>query len=117
MLNFFKIKGQSMEPTIVSGSYVITCSFDKYNINDLVVLRINEQHHIVKRITAKVDKKYQVHSDNKNTSSSLCDYTYSHETIVGKVIFISNPIWKFLKFVKCIKNLLRYNRKYANESN
>ena len=117
MLNFFKIKGQSMEPTIVPGSFVITCYSNKYNINDLVVLRINEQHHIIKRITAKIDEKYRIISDNKNTSSSLCDYTYSHETIVGKVIFISNLRWKFSKFVICIKNLLRYNKKCVNENN
>ena len=117
MLNLFKIKGQSMEPTIVPGSFVITCSSNKYNINDLVVLRINEQHHIIKRIAAKIDEKYQIISDNKNTSSSLCDYTYSHETIVGKVIFISNLKWKFSKFVICIKNLLRYNKKCVNENN
>ena len=106
-----------MEPTIVPGSFVITCSSNKYNINDLVVLRINEQHHIIKRIAAKIDEKYQIISDNKNTSSSLCDYTYSHETIVGKVIFISNLKLKFSKFVICIKNLLRYNKKCVNENN
>mgnify|MGYP001169225649 CR=1 FL=1 len=117
MLKLFKINGQSMEPTITSGSYVITLAFSEYNIGNLIVIRINEQFHIVKRITARIDKKYRISSDNKNSSSSLCDYSYSDKSIVGKVIFEYNPQWKFSKFVKCIKNLLRYNKRYANGNN
>ena len=106
-----------MQPTIMCGSYVITFCFDKYSIDDLVVLQINDQYHIVKRITAQIGSKYQINSDNKNTSSSLCDCTYTHEAIIGKVIFKLYPIWKFSKFFKCIKNLLKYNKKYANGTN
>ena len=117
MLRFFKITGNSMQPTITPGSYVVTTCFDKYNIDDLIVLQINEQHHIVKRVTAQIEAKYQISSDNKNISSSLCDYTYSHDAIIGKVILILNPIWKFSRFVKCVKNLVKYDRKYANGNN
>ena len=106
-----------MKPTLLSGSYVVTFSLNEYNTNDLVVLRITGQHHIVKRIISKINEKYRIDSDNKNTSSSLCDYTYSRNTIVGKVVFKLNPIWKFSKFVKCIKNLLKYNKKFANGNN
>ena len=106
-----------MHPTIMSGSYIITFGFDGYNVDDLIVLQINEQQHIVKRITACINSKYQIRSDNKNTTSSLCDYAYSHVDIVGKVIFILNPIWRLSIFVKCIKNLLKYHEKYANRNN
>ncbi len=53
-----------MEPTIMSGSYAVTLSSDKYNINDLIVLRINDGCYIVKRITAQIDEKYQIQSDD-----------------------------------------------------
>ena len=117
MLNIFKIKGDSMMPTIMSGSYVFTCHLNDYDIGNLIVLRINEKIHIVKRITAKNDGKYQIVGDNKNTSSSFCDYTYSSETIIGRVIFIFNPVWKFSKFVKSIKSLLRYEKSYGSRNN
>ncbi len=117
MLNIFKIKGDSMMPTIMPGSYVFTCYLNDYDIGDLIVLRINEKIHIVKRITAKNDGKYQIVGDNKNTSSSFCDYTYSSETIIGRVIFIFNPVWKFSKFVKSIKSLLRYEKNYGSRNN
>ncbi len=106
-----------MEPTIMSGSLVATLRFDKYNINDIIVLQINDYHHIAKRIAGQINTKYKINSDNKNTSSSLCDYTYTNEAIIGKVIFKFNPTWKFSRFVKCFKKLLKYDTKYADEDN
>ena len=106
-----------MEPTIMSGSYAVTLSSDKYNINDLLVLRINDGCYIVKRITAQIDEKYQINSDNQNTSSSLCDYTYSRNAIIGKVVFKFNLICKLSRFVKDIKYLLKYDKKYADGNN
>ena len=106
-----------MEPTIMSGSYVVTLSSDKYNINDLIVLRISDEHNIVKRITAQIDEKYQITSDNQNTSSSLCDYTYSRNAIIGRVVFKFNLICKFLRFVKYRKYLLKYDKKYVDVNN
>tara|TARA_B100000886_G_scaffold96988_1_gene64358 strand:+ start:27688 stop:28041 length:354 start_codon:yes stop_codon:yes gene_type:complete len=117
MLNIFKIKGDSMMPTITSGSFVFTYYLNNYDIGDLIVLRINEHTHIIKRITAKNDGKYQIVGDNKNTSSSFCDYTYSSETIIGRVIFIFNPVSKFSKFVKFIKSLLKYEKNYGSRNN
>ena len=106
-----------MEPTITSGSFVLTFCFNNYNINDLIVLSVNEKYHIVKRIIAKKNKKYQIAGDNKSISSSFCDYTYSPENIEGRVILIFNPTLIFSKFVKNVKNLIKYNRKYANGNN
>ena len=117
MLNIFKIKGDSMMPTITSGSFVFTYYLNNYDIGDLIVLRINEHTHIIKRITAKNDGKYQIVGDNKNISSSFCDYTYSSETIIGRVIFIFNPVSKFSKFVKFIKSLLKYEKNYGSRNN
>tara|TARA_Y100001970_G_scaffold245873_1_gene313269 strand:- start:286 stop:639 length:354 start_codon:yes stop_codon:yes gene_type:complete len=117
MLNIYKIKGDSMMPTITSGSFVFTYYLNNYDIGDLIVLRINEHTHIIKRIIAKNDGKYQIVGDNKNTSSSFCDYTYSSETIIGRVIFIFNPVSKFSKFVKFIKSLLKYEKNYGSRNN
>ena len=96
MLNFCKVYGDSMEPTISSGSYVISLKKIKYNIGDIVVVTISEDLNIIKRIVSVCDRKIKLSGDN-NKSSSLCEPWYSEDQILGKMIFNTSFINKLLK--------------------
>ena len=97
MLNFCKVYGDSMEPTILSGSYVISLKKIKYNIGDIVVVTISEDLNIIKRIVSMSDRKIKLSGDNNNKSSSLCEPWYSEDQILGKMIFNTSFINKLIK--------------------
>jgi phage repressor protein C with HTH and peptisase S24 domain len=97
MLNFCKVDGDSMEPTILSGSYVISLKKIKYNIGDIVVVTISEDLNIIKRIVSICDRKIKLSGDNTLKSSSLCEPWYSQNQILGKMIFNSSLFNKILK--------------------
>ncbi len=86
-----------MEPTILSGSLVLTFNKNQYNVNDIVVVSITQDLSIIKRITSIQNKKIKLCSDNFNKSSSLCDPWYSKDQIIGKVIFNSSFFNKIIK--------------------
>ncbi len=96
MLNFCKVYGDSMEPTILSGSYVISSKKIKYNIGDIVVVTISEDLNIIKRIVSMSDRKIKLSGDNINKSSSLCEPWYSEDQILGKMIFNTSFINKLI---------------------
>ena len=97
MLNFCKVYGDSMEPTILSGSYVISSKKIKYYIGDIVVVTISEDLNIIKRIVSVSDRKIKLSGDNNNKSSSLCEAWYSEDQILGKMIFNTSFMNKLLK--------------------
>ena len=97
MLNFCKVYGDSMEPTILSGSYVISSKKTKYNIGDIVIVTISEDLNIIKRIVSVSNRKIKLSGDNNNKSSSLCEAWYSEDQILGKMIFSTSFINKLLK--------------------
>ena len=86
-----------MEPTILSGSLVLTFNKDQYNVNDIVVVSITRDFRIIKRITSIENQKIKLCGDNFNKSSSLCDPWYCKEQIIGKVIFNSSFLHKIIK--------------------
>ena len=97
MLNFCRVYGDSMEPTILSGSYVISSKKIKYNIGDIAVVAISEDLNIIKRIVSVSGRKIKLSGDNNNKSSSLCEAWYSEDQILGKMIFSTSFINKLLK--------------------
>ena len=86
-----------MEPTILSGSLVLTFNKNQYNVNDIVVVSIAQDLSIIKRITSIQNKKIKLCGDNFNKSSSLCEPWYSIDQIIGKVIFNSSFLHKIIK--------------------
>ena len=86
-----------MEPTILSGSYVISLEKIKYNIGDIVVVTISEDLNIIKRIVSMSDRKIKLSGDNNNKSSSLCEAWYSEDQILGKMMFSTSFISKLIK--------------------
>jgi len=86
MLNFYKVCGDSMEPTILSGSYVYARKTINYNVGDIVVVSIRDGFSIIKRIISIEQQKLKLCGDNSSKSSSLCEPWYSKEDIIGKVI-------------------------------
>ena len=96
MLNFYKIYGDSMEPTISSGSYIFALKKISYSVGDIVVVEITEDLKIIKRIVAISNKKIKLSGDNNAISSSLCEPWYSEQHIMGKVILNLSCINKLL---------------------
>ena len=96
MLNLYKVNGKSMEPTILSGSYVISYKKSNYIIGDIVIVKINQDLIIIKRIAYMDKKKIKLSGDN-NKPSSLCEPWYCKDQILGKMIFNSSFIYKLFK--------------------
>ena len=86
-----------MEPTILSGSLVLTFNKNQYNVHDIVVVSIAQDLSIIKRIISMQNQKIKLCGDNFNKSSSLCDAWYPKDQIIGKVIFNSSFLHKIIK--------------------
>ena len=119
MLRLFRVSGKSMEPTIKSGSFACVIESNNYKIGDIVVVKINSNLKIIKRISKISNGRVLLNSENTATSSSLCDYAYYISDIIGKVIFkfnlreILNRINIFaLKNIKKFKISIHKERKH-----
>ncbi len=97
MLNFFRVNGDSMEPTVLSGSYVLTFKKVKYDIGDIVIVSITSDLNIIKRVVSICNGKIKLSGDNSSKSSSLCEPWYSMDQILGKMIFNLSGIYKIFK--------------------
>mgnify|MGYP001327750996 FL=1 len=86
-----------MEPTISSGSLVLVFKKSKYNVNDIVVVSIEQDLSIIKRVISIHNQRIKLSGDNYNKSSSLCDPWYCKDRIQGKVIFNSSSLQKIIK--------------------
>ncbi len=88
MFQYFKIKGESMLPSLQSGDIVVTSDFIKINKNDIVVLKDDTYGTVVKRVSSIKKNYFRVRSDNLKTDSPVCSKLHPNENLVGKVISI-----------------------------
>ena len=100
MFNFYRVSGDSMEPTIKSGSYVYVCKKIDYSIGDIVIVSIADDLNIIKRIVSINNQKIKLCGDNTFKSSTLCEPWYCKQDIIGKVIINFSFIGKFFKTKK-----------------
>ena len=90
MLNYFKVKGNSMFPSIKNGQFVLVKDFEDYNPDEVVLIKSIDLGFIVKRINSKKNDLIRLKGDNPKLESSVCDQSFCKEDIYGKVITIVN---------------------------
>ena len=88
-INYFKIKGHSMEPTFHENDRLLinkwAYTFSKPKVGDVVVFKkLNEEKYILKRIQKILNTGFFVRGDNKNDNRSFG--VIKEEQIIGKVL-------------------------------
>ncbi|MBJ57600.1 MAG: hypothetical protein CMP24_05110 [Rickettsiales bacterium] len=75
MLKIFKVSGTSMEPTLVSGDFVLATSLFKGILkkNKIIVFFNNSNSFIIKRVLKREKCKIFLKSDNAKTDSIFCN--------------------------------------------
>ena len=88
MFQYFKIKGESMLPTLQSGDIVMTSNLVEINRNDIVVFNDATYGTVVKRVKSIKKNYFKVKSDNLKTESPVCSTLYPNRNIIGKIVSI-----------------------------
>jgi len=84
---FLMVRGDSMLPTILSGSFIITKQAPSYEVDDIVSFALTEEGFttvVVHRIIAEDDRGFTIQGDNNPKKDR--GY-YSEDDILGKVVF------------------------------
>ena len=90
----FAVKGDSMDPTITNGDFVlIDRSQKKVVVGNIYALRI-ENAVMVKRLQPMGDRRIKVMSDNKLYESYELDLGAGDSEIIGQVIWIGRELVK-----------------------
>ena len=87
MISFFRVKGSSMLPNFKSGQIVITRKTKNLFLNDVIILKTNDNNEIIKRISYIQDKEIKVTGDNPEYNSKYYSQTFNLNNVVGKVFF------------------------------
>ncbi len=88
MFQYFKIKGESMHPTLQSGDIVMTSDLLEINRNDIVVFNDATYGTVVKRVRSIKKHYFKVKSDNLKTDSPVCSTLHPNRNIIGKFISV-----------------------------
>lgn len=87
----------SMEPTIPTGSLVVTKSQDTYSTGDVVLYKsLTDDRHILHRIVEETSDGFVLMGDANPAPDSLL---VKQDQIVGKVIFFNYPLGVFRVFL------------------
>ena len=86
MFQYFKVKGNSMLPSLRNGDLLLTSNFAVINRNDIVVFNDSSYGIIVKRVSSIEKNYFKVKSDNLKTDSSVCAKLHPKKNIIGKVV-------------------------------
>ena len=88
MFQYFRIKGESMLPTLQSGDLVMTSNLVEINRNDIVVFNDATHGTVVKRVRSIKKNHFKVKNDNLKTDSPVCSTSHPNRNIIGKIISI-----------------------------
>ena len=88
MFQYFRIKGESMLPTLQSGDLVMTSNLVEINRNDIVVFNDATYGTVVKRVRSIKKNYFKVKSDNLKTDSPVCSTLHPNRNLIGKIISI-----------------------------
>ena len=84
MIRIKRVTGNSMEPSLKAGDYVLVLTkFFKPKPNDIVIARVDNKE-VIKRVRKKIRENYWIEGDNKESS---VDYVIEKELVSGKVLF------------------------------
>ena len=76
-----------MLPNFKSGQIVIARKTKNLFLNDVIVLKTNDNYEIIKRISYIQDKEIRVTGDNPEYNSEYYSQTFNLNNVVGKVFF------------------------------
>lgn len=83
----FKIRGNSMLPTLKEGQEILTFNWSKPKIGDVVVIK-HENKEMIKRIEKMAKDKFFVLGDNEKESTDSRHFgPIDKSQILGKVIY------------------------------
>ena len=88
MFQYFRIKGESMLPTLQSGDVGMTSDLVEINRNDIVVFNDATYGTVVKRVRSINKNYFKVKSDNLKTDSPVCSSLHPNRNIIGKIISV-----------------------------
>ena len=88
MFQYFRIKGESMLPTLQSGDIVITSDLVEIKSNDIVVFNDATYGTVVKKVRSIKKNYFRVKCDNLKTDSPVCSTLHQKSNIIGKVISV-----------------------------
>jgi signal peptidase I len=87
--SFFKVTGNSMEPTLSEGDYVFLLKTKQPKKNDIVVMRKpGSEKMIIKRVLNHKKNRIFVIGDNQEASTDSRSFgSINRQQVVGRVIF------------------------------
>ncbi|MHA2273525.1 MAG: nickel-type superoxide dismutase maturation protease [Candidatus Hodarchaeales archaeon] len=87
--SFFKVTGNSMEPTLSAGDYVFLLKSKRLKNNDIVVVRKpGSDRMIIKRVLNHRKNKIFVIGDNQKASTDSRSFgSICRQQVLGRVIF------------------------------
>lgn len=96
---FILVSGQSMHPTILDGSLVITKHSPPYNVDDIVAFYSQESRiNIVHRIIEVTDNGSFITQGDNNVKPDPGSYTY--EDIFGEVVFATPYVGQMMELFR-----------------
>ena len=76
-----------MLPNFKSGQLVFVRKTRYLSVNDVVVLKTNDNSQIIKRISKIQDNEIRVSGDNSEYDSDYCSQKFNFDSVLGKVFF------------------------------
>jgi signal peptidase I len=98
--DLFMVEGQSMLPTILPGSVVITQKQAMYEIDDIVAFRLSEGKLgkiVVHRIIDNTEKGFMIKGDNNPKEDTGF---FKEDKIIGKVVFSTPYVGYILSLIR-----------------
>tara|TARA_B100000989_G_scaffold106982_1_gene78432 strand:- start:227 stop:496 length:270 start_codon:yes stop_codon:yes gene_type:complete len=87
VIRLFRVKGSSMLPSLKPGQIVFARKTRNLFVNDVVVLKTDENSRIIKRISKIQNREITVSGDNSEYDSRYYSQKFNSDSVLGKVFF------------------------------
>ena len=81
------MKGSSRLPNFKPGQIVFARRTRNLSVNDVVVLKTDDNSRIIKRITKIQNREIKVSGDNSEYDSRYYSQKFNSDSVLGKVFF------------------------------
>jgi nickel-type superoxide dismutase maturation protease len=86
-IRFFRVRGESMKPTLKSGQLVMIWCYGKRKVGEVVVFK-KEAQWMVKRIDHREGNRYFMKGDHRGESTDSDAFgAIASDQIIGKVLW------------------------------
>jgi phage repressor protein C with HTH and peptisase S24 domain len=87
VIRLFRVKGSSMLPSFKPGQIVFARKTRNLFVNDVVVLKTDDNSRIIKRISKIQNREIRVSGDNSEYDSRYYSQKFNSDSVLGKVFF------------------------------